>query len=303
MNYSDFKKIPDQEGKIAIITGANIGLGYETAKALASKKMNIILACRNLKKAEDARDSILDNVPGSIVNCMQLDLSNLASVRTFGESFNTEYNQLDLLINNAGIMAVPKKLSEDGHEMQWATNHLGHFLLTGLLLDTLKKTKSSRIVTLSSLAHKNGQINFEDLNFDEKYERFKAYGQSKLANLVFSYELDRRLKANNIGVKAIAAHPGISRSNLINHFPLPLRILSSIISPFFLQSAKMGALPTLYAALNEELRGGEYIGPVKNKERSGPAGIVDSTELSKDVNLGKQLWEVSQDQCGFSYLS
>ncbi len=292
--------IPSQKGRIAIVTGANNGLGYETALALAKKDMKVILACRNLAKAEIAKQAICKEVPQAEIDIMVIDLSKLASVRTFANAFLEKYTQLDILINNAGIMTPPFSLSEEGFESQMAANYFGHFLLTALLLEMLMKTPHSRIVTLSSIAHKTGKINFDDLQSQKKYSPMVAYSQSKLACLMFSYELQRRLTQMGSQTISLAAHPGISDTNLLKNTPIPnwlFDLFKPIMNLTFLQSAKAGAEPTLYAALGEDVKGGDYFGPDGFNEMRGRAKKVESTPLSKDETLAKKLWEVSERLC------
>lgn len=300
----DINTVPSQKGRIAIVTGANNGLGYETALALAQKDMKVILACRNLEKAEAAKQAIYKQIPQADVEVMQIDLSKLASVRAFAKSFLEKYHQLDILVNNAGIMTPPFSLSEDGFESQMAANYFGHFLLTALLLDTLTQTPHSRIITLSSIAHKQGKINFDDLQSEKRYSPMAAYSQSKLACLMFSYELQRRLAQAGKQTISVAAHPGISDTNLIKNTPVPnwlFDLCKPIMTKTFLQSAKAGAEPTLYAALGEDVKGGDYFGPDGFYEMRGKAKKVDSTALSKDKIVAQKLWELSEKLCQVVY--
>ena len=302
INSFDINQIPSQKGRIAVVTGANVGLGYETALALAQKDLTVIMACRDLEKGARARDQILQQAPGAELDLMQLDLSALKSVREFSDSFLKKYDRLDLLINNAGVMMPPFSLTEDGFELQLATNYLGHFLLTGLLLDTVLKTSESRVVTLSSIAHKNGKIRFDDLQSRQKYSSIGAYGQSKLACLMFAYELQRRLEKNGGSTISVAAHPGVSNTNLSRHYPKWTKILEPLFVPFFTHSPKNAAEPTLYAALGEDVRGGDYFGPDGWNEMKGRATKVDSTALSKDPEVARRLWAVSEELTGLRYL-
>lgn len=302
INSFDINQIPSQKGRIAVVTGANVGLGYETALALAQKDLTVIMACRDLEKGARARDQILQQAPGAELDLMQLDLSALKSVREFSDSFLKKYDRLDLLINNAGVMMPPFSLTEDGFELQLATNYLGHFLLTGLLLDTVLKTSESRVVTLSSIAHKNGKIRFDDLQSRQKYSSIGAYGQSKLACLMFAYELQRRLEKNGGATISVAAHPGVSNTNLSRHYPKWTKILEPLFVPFFTHSPKNAAEPTLYAALGEDVRGGDYFGPDGWNEMKGRATKVDSTALSKDPEVARRLWAVSEELTGLRYL-
>lgn len=301
MTTFNIHTVPSQKGRITIVTGANSGLGYETALELVKKDMKVILACRNLAKAEIAKQAICQEVPQADIEIMGVDLSKLASVRFFASAFVEKYPQLDLLINNAGIMTPPFSLSEDGFESQMAANYFGHFLLTNLLLKTILKTPRSRIITLSSIAHKQGKIHFEDLQSQKKYSPMAAYSQSKLACLMFSYELQRRLTQMGSHTLSVAAHPGISDTSLIKNTPIPdwiFDLFKPIMTRTFLQSAKAGAEPTLYAALGDDVKGGDYFGPDGFYEMRGSAKKVDSTALSKDKEVAKRLWEVSEKLCG-----
>jgi NAD(P)-dependent dehydrogenase (short-subunit alcohol dehydrogenase family) len=288
-----------QNGRIAIVTGANIGLGLHTALQLAGKGCAVVLACRNLDKAETARQEILQQFPRADVHCQQLDLSSLKSVRAFAAEFTAKHQRLDLLINNAGIMMPPYALSEDGFESQLAANYLGHFALTGLLLPLLEKTTASRVVSLSSLAHNWSGMHFDDLQFSRGYNKRQAYGQSKFACLVFSYELNRRLQKIGSKVLSVAAHPGVSATNLAQHFPKML----SMFMPVFGQSAADGALPTLYAALGSDIQGGDYCGPASFQQMRGAPVKVGSNRASRNTDTARRLWELSEDLTGVSYLS
>ncbi len=250
-NHWTIEHIPDQTGKVAIVTGANSGIGYETARALAHKGATAILACRNEQKGQAAADQIQSEGPKGTAVFMQLDLSDLASVRGFVAEFNGRYNRLDLLINNAGVMIPPFGKTADGFELQFGVNHLGHFALTSLLLEKILTTPHSRIVTISSIMHKRGKIDFANLNSENGYDRNAAYGQSKLANLLFTYELHRKLEAAKNGTMAVAAHPGWTATNLQKHSG-PINFFNR----FLAQSPEMGALPTLLAATGPDVQGG-----------------------------------------------
>jgi NAD(P)-dependent dehydrogenase (short-subunit alcohol dehydrogenase family) len=301
MTTFDLDKIPSQKGRVAIVTGANIGLGYETALGLARKEMTVVLACRNIDKAKLAKQDILKEVPNADLDIIQIDLSKLESVRTFAKSYLGKYQQLDLLINNAGVMVPPFSLTEDGFELQMAANHFGHFLLTGLLLDTILATPNSRIVSLSSMAHRTGKINFDDLQSKNKYSAIQAYSQSKLACLMYGYELQRRLDAaGKTATISTIAHPGASNTNLGQHLPKWAMAIFSLFIPLISHSAKAGAQPTLWAAVGEAA-GGDYFGPTGFREVKGKAGKVDSTPLSKDKEIAKKLWEVSEKLTGITY--
>ncbi|MGW6332591.1 SDR family NAD(P)-dependent oxidoreductase [Nocardia rhamnosiphila] len=291
--------IPDQTGRTAIVTGANSGLGFETAAALAAEGARVVLAVRNLDKGKAAVDRIGAAIPGAHLELQQLDLGSLAGVRTAAAELKDAYPRIDLLINNAGVMYPPKEKTSDGFELQFGTNHLGHFALTGLLLDRLTAVPGSRVVTVSSIGHRiRAAIHFDDLNWDNGYSRVGAYGQSKLANLLFTYELQRRLTATGQNTLAVAAHPGGANTELGRHLPTVLRVPGMKLLS---QSAQMGALATLRAATDPEVRGGEYYGP------SGPGGIqghpvrVESSKQSHDTDLARRLWQVSEELTGVTY--
>lgn len=294
---------PAQEGRIIMITGANTGLGYETALSLAKKGATVIMACRSRSKAEVAKHKIKKAVPAANLEIMEVDLSSLKSVQKMAKEYQAQYDRLDVLVNNAGVMMPPYTKTEDGLELQLEANYLGHFLLTGLLLPTILKTPQSRVVSLSSIAHKNGKINFDDLQSEKKYSAQDAYGQSKLACLMFAFELQRRLeKAGQNGTISTAAHPGIADTELSRHLPKFLYVaLKYTIAPFLTQSAGEGAKPTLVAAIGET-EGGEYFGPTGFNEFKGKAGKAKYTELSKDKAIAKRLWEVSEELVDFKYL-
>jgi NAD(P)-dependent dehydrogenase (short-subunit alcohol dehydrogenase family) len=294
----NIQDIESQKDRIAIVTGANVGLGFETTRALAEKGMTVIMACRNEQKADAARSSIVKEFPEADLHVLALDLSDLSSVRKFAESFLKRFKQLDLLINNAGVMVPPYEKTVDGFELQMGANYFGHFLLTSLLLPLLEKSEQPRIVNLSSIAHRSGQIYFDDLHFEKRYSRIKAYGQSKLAMLMFAYELDRQLKANDYKTMSVAAHPGVSNTNLSRYIP---KLLMTVVSPVFkrmTQSPIEGAQPQLYAALGADIVGGDYTGPDGPREMAGNAVKVDSMRHSKDEAVAKKLWDKSVSLTG-----
>lgn len=284
--------------KNAIVTGANVGLGLETVKGLVKEGFRVTLACRSEEKANEAISDIKSSFPDANVHYMELDLNDLSSVKRFAEKFSEDNSHLELLINNAGIMMPPFSLTKNGFESQLGVNYLSHFALTGLLFDLLKKSEGARVISLASLAHKWGDIYFKDLNFRNKYNKKKAYGQSKLACLMFAYEFDRRLKEKRLDIRSIAAHPGVSSTNLGKFMPKLISLGMNLIS----QSSQDGAKPTLFAALDSNLAGGEYIGPNGLGEMKGLPKIVDSNKISKDLEKSKKLWEVSQELTGVSFL-
>ena len=289
--------IPDQGGKVAIVTGANSGIGYETARVLAQKGATVVMACRSLSKAETAADQIRQTNPSGTVAVMELDLGDLESVQRFAAAFLAQYNRLDLLINNAGIMMPPYGKTAQGFETQIGVNHLGHFALTGLLLDALLQTPQSRVVTVSSGAHRFGQIDFDDLHWERRdYKPNPAYGQSKLANLLFTYELQRKLTAAGKDTIAVAAHPGWTETNLQQHSSA-----FSFLNPFFAQPQPMGALPTLMAAIAPNVQGGDYFGPDGFWEMRGYPKKVQSNDRSHDEAVAAQLWQVSEALVNVTY--
>jgi NAD(P)-dependent dehydrogenase (short-subunit alcohol dehydrogenase family) len=288
--------IPDQTGRVAIVTGANSGIGWETARVLAQKGATVIMACRNMEKANIAAEKIVQLKPTGKVVVMALNLGDLESVRAFANTFLAQYNRLDLLINNAGVMVPPYGKTKQGFEQQFGTNHLGHFALTGLLLETLNATPGARIVTVSSGAHQMGVINFDDLNWERGYQPTRAYGQSKLANLLFTYELQRRLSASGQTTLSVAAHPGWTGTNLQQHSGIVQRL-----NPIFSQKTDMGALPTLYAAVAPDVQGGEYFGPDGLWEMRGYPKQVKSNGRSHDEAVAQRLWSVSETMTGVTY--
>ena len=300
------KSVPDQTGKRVLITGANSGIGYETARVLAQQGAHVILACRNEDKALAAMARIRQLYPRANLQFMALDLGNLQSVRDLAALFFEQYDTLDILINNAGVMWLPESRTVDGFESQLGTNHLGHFALTGLLLPALLNTPCARIVTVSSIAHRDGNLHFDDLWLQNGYGKQKAYAQSKLANLVFARELQRRLTQAGSSVLSLAAHPGVAST----HLAVPgfeqggnalLAKLMALVTPLVAQSALKGALPTLYAATSHEAEGGEYYGPGGFYEAFGYPGKASSTRRSQNPDLGKRLWNVSEELTGIHY--
>lgn len=295
MGEFNLEQAPSQQGKIAIVTGANSGVGYETAKGLASKGAKVIMACRNLEKAESARQEILKELPDADMVVMQLELDKLSSVRAFAEAFKQKYQQLHLLINNAGIMIPPFSKTEDGFESQMGVNYFSHFLLTSLLFELLDNTQGARVVTLSSIAHKNGKIQFNNLNAEQDYSKMGAYGQSKLACLMFAFELQRRIDSANSHVKSLAAHPGVSNTNLGKHLPFIAKLLVPILAPFFTHAPEKAALPSLYAATGTDVQGGDYVGPTGRNEMKGKPGKVQAEEHAYNEAVARKLWDVSEE--------
>jgi NAD(P)-dependent dehydrogenase (short-subunit alcohol dehydrogenase family) len=293
----DADRIPDQTGRVAVVTGANSGLGLVVARELARKGALVVLACRNMEKGRTALAEVEAAASGPEPELEELDLASLDSVRSFAEQFGAEHDGLDLLINNAGVMASPRRHTVDGFELHLGTNHLGHFALTNLLLPLMEGREDARVVTLSSNAHKTVRhIAFDNLNGERRYFRWNAYGQSKLANLMFALELDRRLRARGSTVKSLAAHPGYSSTNLQSAAaPLVDRMVMKVTNAAVGQSAEMGALPALYAATEPGLEGGTYVGPDGIAEQRGHPKIVKPNRVARDEQAARRLWEVSDE--------
>jgi len=294
--------VPDQRGRIAIVTGANTGIGYHTAAVLAQHGAHVVLAVRNLEKGNAALARIVAAQPQADVTLQQLDLASLASVRSAAAALRDSYPRIDLLINNAGVMWTPRQVTADGFELQFGTNHLGHFALTGLLLDHLLEVRGSRVVTVSSMAHRiRASIHFDGLQWERHYDRIAAYGQSKLANLLFTYELQRRLAASQQNTIAVAAHPGGSNTELARYLPAIFKPAIAVLGPVLFQSAAMGALPTLRAATDPDVVGGQYYGPDGLGEQRGHPKLVSSSAQSHDEELQRRLWAVSEDLTGVRF--
>ncbi len=293
------ERIEDQTGRVAIVTGSNSGIGYEAALELARAGATVILAVRDPQRGEEAAQRIRQASPHASVEVMTLDLANLDSVRAFADAFGQKHDALHLLVNNAGVMMPPKSHTADGFELQFGTNHIGHFALTGLLLDRLVHTEGSRVVSVASMAHNWGTIDFEDLQWERKrYKKGKSYGQSKLANLLFTYELQRRFDAAGAKTVAVAAHPGWTATNLQRSSGL-----FRAMNPIFAMRAWQGALPTLYAATAGDVEGGQYFGPGGFMEMRGFPKQVQSNEASRDEAVATRLWEVSEDLSGVRFES
>lgn len=299
------RDVPDQTGRVAVVTGASAGLGVETARVLTRNGATVVLACRDLAKTAGAAERIRAAVPHARLDAVRLDLASLACVREAAGEIRSAHPRIDLLILNAGVMDVPYQRTEDGFELTLATNHLGHFALTGLLLGALLDTPGSRVVSVSSIAHRRGHMRFDDLQSDQSYKPGDAYAQSKLANLLFTYELDRRLRAAGAPTIALAAHPGNARTEL---WRTSSRLEQALLGPRLhilngrlIQTAKAGALPTLRAATDPSAQGSEYYGPPGRFQFTGPPTRVESNDRSHDVEAQRRLWEESQRLTGVAY--
>ena len=294
--------VPGQQGRTVVVTGANTGLGFQTARVLAARGARVVLACRDLGRARQAA-ALIDHDP----NCplppqtVRLDLASLASVREAAGEIGSAYDAIDLLINNAGVMMTPDRRTADGFELQLGVNHLGHFALTALLLPRMLGVPGSRIVTVASNGHKIGRIDFDDLQSERRYRPMAAYYQSKLANLMFTYELQRRLTAAGAGTQALAAHPGKARTDLTRHLPAWMRAGNLVIKEPFGNRAAIGALATLRAATDPAARGGEYYGPAGPGEFRGHPRLVTPATRARDTDAQQRLWRESERLTAVSY--
>ena len=298
--------IPDQGGKVAVVTGANSGVGFEMARELARKSATVVMACRDEQRGKRAVARIRAEQPGAALELARVDIADLASVRHFTSTFAQTHARLDILCNNAGLMAIPYHKTADGFEMQFGTNHLGHFALTGLLLEPLRSTPGSRVVTVSSFVHRSGQINFADVHSQRGYAPWGAYAQSKLANLLFTFELQRKFEAAKVDAISVAAHPGYAATNLQSGGARMggSRLMEKLLqlgNVLWAQSAEMGALPQIYAATAPDMRGGDYIGPGGFMEQHGHPVKVQSTAAARDPVAAAKLWALSEEQTGVHY--
>ncbi len=300
-NYWKIEDTPDLSDKIAIVTGANTGLGYETALALAKKNVEVIMACRSIEKAKGAKQRIIEQNPNARLEILKIDLSDLSSVKEFAQLFNEKYTSLDILINNAGVMIPPYSKTKDGFELQMGANYFGHFLLTGLLLDKLEASEKGRIITLSSIAHKSGKINFSDINWEKSYSRGAAYNQSKLACLMFALTLQEKLANAKYNTISLAAHPGVSTTDLSRHIPKIIYWLLSPLAPLLSHSPYKGALPTLMAALDSNAKGGGYYGPTGFMEMKGKPGSAKIENHAQDKTVANKLFDLSENMTNFKY--
>jgi NAD(P)-dependent dehydrogenase (short-subunit alcohol dehydrogenase family) len=294
--------IPDQTGRTAVVTGANSGLGLETARRLAEHGAHVVMTARTQDKGRRAADAIRAEFPRASLEVRLLDLADLDSVAAFAEGLHADRARLDLLVNNGGVMAPPRSLSPQGHERQFATNHLGHFALTGLLMDLLGAGRDPRVVTVSSLAHRHGRIHFEDLTGAQKYGPVAFYEQSKFANAVFGIELDRRLREAGSPVRSLIAHPGFTRTQIVeNGLNAPARVIGRLLIPLTCQSVEDGTLPQLRAATDPNARGGQYYGPDGRRERKGRPVVVEPVPAAKDTETAARLWTLSEELTGVRY--
>ena len=300
------KNLPDLTGKTIIITGANSGTGFAATKFMSAKGATIVMACRNPDKANKALQSIKNDNAEAKLDFIQLDLSSLASIKQFSEEFKKKYSSLDILINNAGMSQTPDIKTEDGFEMQIGVNHLGHYALTGHLMDRLVNTKDSRVVTMSSMNHEQGIMNFDNLFLEGEYHQMKAYEQSKLANLLFSYELSRRLAQAGVSVESIAAHPGFVKSNIMKSNEYTKRsfgftMMFNIFDVLLAMTPSMGSLGIMRAATDRTLKNGEYVGPTQMGGYRGLPKLLTSSERSYNEEDAKKLWEMSEELTDVRY--
>tara|TARA_B100001115_G_C15815586_1_gene404856 strand:+ start:493 stop:1380 length:888 start_codon:yes stop_codon:yes gene_type:complete len=290
MNWTT-ENLKDQSGKLFVITGANTGLGYEMALELAKKSAYVVMTGRNENKLQEAKAEILKRVPGATLELGLMDLSDISSIKNFAKVFKSKHEKLDVLINNAGIMFPPPGRTKDGFELEFGVNYIGHYVLTALLFPLLKKTAKSRIVSMSSIAHLNGRVDFENLKLEKPFDKFREYGQSKVADLIFSLELQRRIEKRKLDIISVAAHPGISKTELLRT-DSPEKI-----NEFPHMSAKQGAFSALYAA-TEPIEGGSYIGPDGEGEMTGYPAPAFISEYAQDPELGTQLWGYTEQETG-----
>jgi NAD(P)-dependent dehydrogenase (short-subunit alcohol dehydrogenase family) len=298
-------QIPALAGRTALITGANSGIGYQAALQFARHGAHVLLGCRSVAKGRTALDRLLHEAPNASAELVELDMASLASIRAFAASFASRGLPLDILINNAGVMALPaRELTPDGFERQFGTNHLGHFALTGLLIPQLLAAPSPRVVTVASLAHRNGKIEFDNLQSERSYIPWDAYGASKLANILFAKELDRRARLAHSKLISLAVHPGVSTTNIFANGPGANSLKALVVrllAPVMMQNDEAGALPTLYAATSPSAHGGEYIGPDGFQELKGSPAVVQPRPQALDEAVGQQLWAVSEQLTGVTY--
>lgn len=293
------------DGKVAVVTGANSGLGFETTKKLAEKGCEVVMACREHDKASEARNEIEKELRDPDLRIIELDLADLNSINDFARRFEEKYDRLDLMVNNAGVMHIPFSRTEFGFEYQFGVNHLGHFYLNSQLIDIIKETEDSRVISISSLLHRSAKLDFEDMNEEESYDKKTAYADSKMANLMYAKELNRKFEEKDVDSKAIAVHPGYSDTNLQMRAAkttggklklLGMRAMNKVLA----QPAEKGALPTLYAC-SEDLEGGEFVGPDGFKEMRGNPTVVQPDERAEDEELREKLWKFSEEELGINF--
>ncbi|WP_336361400.1 oxidoreductase [Haladaptatus sp. ZSTT2] len=298
-------RMPDLTGKTAVVTGANSGLGFETARAFAQKGAHVVLACRSVERGQAARDEIADAHPDASLEVLELDLADLSAIHWFANALKERHDRLDILVNNAGVMHPPHRTTKNGFELQFGVNHLGHFALTGLVVPLLTKAKAARVVTLSSFFQRQGRLDFEDLQSEDDYDRYRAYAQSKLANLLFAVELQRRFDEAGCDVLSVAAHPGWAATNLQSHGvsmdggrfrPLVYRLLNHLLA----ESPAYGAVYVLYAATAPDVVGGRFYGPSRFFEMRGPPTELPLPAVAEtDATVG--LWQASESFTGVQY--
>jgi NAD(P)-dependent dehydrogenase (short-subunit alcohol dehydrogenase family) len=294
--------IPDQRGRTAVVTGSNSGLGLVTARELARAGANVVIAARNAEKAATAQREIQRAAPDATVEVSPLDLASLDSVRAFAGRFRADHDGLDLLVNNAGVMASPRRETADGFELQFGTNHLGHFALTAQLIGAMEGRPDARVVTVTSTAHRTGRINFDNLQGERRYFRWLAYSQSKLSNILFALELERRLEAAGSPIKSVAAHPGYAATNLQSAAPPMVdRIVMAVSNRVIAQSADMGALPILWVATDPGIEGGAFAGPDGIAEQRGYPKLVVPSKGARDEEVARRLWTVSEELTGVRF--
>lgn len=299
-------EIGDRSGTVALVTGANSGIGWEAARALAQHGAHVVMACRSTERASEALERIEATDPAGSLEIIELDLADLGSVARAAKDFGAHHDRLEVLVNNAGLMWTPRQRTAQGFEMQFGVNHLGHFALTGHLMPVLASAERARVVTVSSMGHRPGRIDFDDINSDDGYSPYRAYFQSKLANLLFTRELQRRLAGIHSTVMAVAAHPGASETNLGHESPggLAGRLMvvgRPLTDRLFTQSAQMGALPTLRAATDPAARGGDYFGPGGFMEQRGHPVKVEMSSRARDLSVARRLWDLSEEMTGVRY--
>lgn len=301
--------MPSQAGKTVLVTGANSGIGYQAALELARHGAHVLLGCRSEGKGQAALERLKREVPGASVEIALVDMASLSSIRTFASQYVSRGGTLDILVNNAGVMAVPaRELTSDGFERQFGTNHLGHFALTGLLMPALSKSVAPRVVTVASLAHRDGKIELDNLQSERSYKPWDAYNNSKLANILFAKELDRRMREAGSPLLSVAVHPGVSKTGITETGPgsntkdLKVRMVK-LLGPLLMQNDAMGALPTEYAATSPDVHGGEYIGPDGMGEIKGYPKVVQPRPQALDEASGKQLWSASERLTGVVFPS